>query len=205
LNLNKIMDVAVHAMAERKTPLFREKGFILNHGKRVGNLAVNLRKRVAPNDPSRDEIIFAGGVFHDVGKGIGHHSETGAALVHELLRDVCPERERAEIAEIVLLHNQRETSDPHPMAAKLVQDADILDHMGTMEVWLKFFFDAHADHSPERTLEYWQGQAFKEHRNKMRHLLNFEISRKIYDERVQFEQRFIQRFAVEADGEIFEL
>jgi uncharacterized protein len=182
--------------------LHREKGFIFNHGKRVGRLAVHLRERISPGDDSQDEVVYVGGLFHDFGKDIRPHHETGAVLVGMFLKDYATAEEIQAVAEVVRMHNQRETRDHRSTPVKLVQDADVLDHLGTMEVWLKFFFDAHAEHGPDQALEYWHGGMYQEHREKIRPLLNFEVSKEIFDERIRFEDVFIQRFTVESQGGI---
>ncbi|NIK80017.1 hypothetical protein FHS15_005201 [Paenibacillus castaneae] len=61
-----------------------------------------------------------------------------------LLANECTADELEHISTIILLHNTRKQED-QPYYIKLVQDADILDHFGSNEIWLKYLYSAHVD------------------------------------------------------------
>ena len=80
------MDFArLNALAEgwmrtRQAHLERERGSVYFHGQRVAKGVLELRRRVT-EDASHDEILRAAAIFHDIGKGIEPHAQSGAALV----------------------------------------------------------------------------------------------------------------------------
>jgi uncharacterized protein len=83
-----------------------------------------------------------------------------------------------------------------------VQDADILDHFGTMEVWLKFVYSAHSEESVFDALKFWESSFCKDYYKNMREALNFDFSKNIFDDKYNFTQMFIDRFTKEINGEI---
>src|SRR5690606_1118348 len=129
-------------MGKRKSHLRREKGFIYYHCQRVANLSLNLRKQLYPDQAAMDDIMYVGALFHDVTKGIEPHHETGVHLVKQLLQEECKVDELEIVATIIAQHNNRHLQEL-PYYIKIVQDADILDHFGSMEIWLKFIYSAY--------------------------------------------------------------
>jgi uncharacterized protein len=204
MDIKKINQIALEILSKRKAHVERERGFIYNHGKRVAALSLNLHSKIEGCDIALQDIIYAGALFHDVGKGIGKHGETGAILVRDLLKNCCTSYELENISAIVRLHNKRGQKEL-PDMIKIVQDADILDHMGTQEIWMSFLYSSYADKGPDSAIDFWKGDFFKSHISGARELLNFDISKAIYDERLNFELKFIERFIIESKGEIFNI
>ena len=202
MDRDKLLKIAYNTMECRKAHLNREKGFIFYHGERTANLALNLRKKIFPGEPSKDDIIYAAALFHDIGKGIGHHNETGGVLAKEFLENEMPMQDLETVCSIIRLHNKRKLTDNYSMEIKIVQDADLLDHLGTIEVWLHFFYYANQGGNVKDSIEYWTGQEFKENRKIQRELLNYNLSKQIFDEKIKFEDDFIKRFYKEANGDI---
>ncbi|MBP0725694.1 HD domain-containing protein [Bacillus sp. RG28] len=201
MDIEKITKIAFKKMAKRKAHLEREKGYIFYHCQRVAKLAINLRKSIHPSDDSFDDIIYVGSLFHDVTKGIEPHNESGSILVKEILKDYCSIEEIQMISEIVRLHNQR-GNDNLPYYLKIVQDADVLDHFGSGEIWLKFFYSAHHEENVFEALETWNSTWFKDYYKKTRDSLNFDLSKEIFDNKADFHNKFVERFAMEINGEI---
>ena len=139
-------------------------------------------------------------MFHDVGKGIGEHGQTGAEMVRFLLKDELTADEIEEVSRLVYAHNHRAPgTGKWDLWAQLLQDADIIDHYGTIEVWLNFQYCAHADRQMTEDLSFYSDE-FPAQTEKHRALLNFEEAKRVYDERVQFNKAFAARMAVEAEG-----
>ena len=107
-----------------------------------------------------------------------------------------------EISQLVLLHNKRNIESELSDDIKIVQDADVLDHFGTLEIWLKFLYSAYNNENVFDALKYWKSTENQKYLKGCRTLLNFEISRKIYDEKIKFTKSFIDRFSVEIEGKI---
>ena len=203
MNLDEIRKIARTNMAGRKAHRSREAGYIYHHGHRTARLAGEIQFLIKGEADLFDPVLYAGALFHDVGKGFEAHNETGAHLVRRLLGSVCSSEELDGICEIVRFHCLRKHGLNLVPRVLWVQDADILDHVGTQDVWLKFLHSAFECENQEEALAYWQSDSAAEHLSGMRDMLNFDVSKELYDERVAFNLRFIERFRAESGGEIF--
>jgi len=202
MNIENINEIAFNAMGRRKSHLQREKGFIYYHCQRVAKMALNLRREMFPNDQLMDEIIYVGALFHDITKGIEPHHKTGATLVKLMLKDECSQDELVKVAEIIEYHNARNTIDL-PYYIKIVQDADILDHFGSLEIWLKFLYSAHTEENVFDAIRLWESEEHKKYLEASRSALNYELSREIFDRKLKFHTDFQNQFKLEVNGEIF--
>ena len=145
-----------------------------------------------------------GALFHDIGKGIEPHEKAGQALVELILKEHCTAEELGMISDIVKLHRDRKTDKDHPIWVKLVQDADILEHQGTTEVWLNFAYSLYEERSYDRAIEWWlKDEKSLKGRIKQEEKLNYSFSRKIWDEKIRFVDNFIKRLKDESEGEIY--
>jgi uncharacterized protein len=203
MNLETVRELAFKHLGERKAHQNREKGFIYYHGQRTAKIAVKLREILLPDDNSRDEIITAACYFHDIAKGIEPHGQYGSVLVKELLKGHCEDREIEDIAELIRCHQLRKSGEQFSDTVKIVQDADILDHYGTIEIWMNFLYYAHEDAPMQESVKFYKEQ-FEDHVKHMTKLLNYEISQQIFRDKIQFQREFIERFAVEAQGDIYD-
>ncbi|XEC96606.1 HD domain-containing protein [Paenibacillus tarimensis] len=164
-------------------------------------MSINLRKHLFPNEVSMDEMIYVGALYHDVTKGIEPHHETGAHLVKSLLRDECSPEKLEIISDIIAHHNTR-NRDELPFCIKIVQDADILDHFGSMDIWLKIIYSAHAEENVFDAIRLWDNEEHKKYLDSSRSALNYAKSKEIFDRKIQFEKQFQDRFKLECNGEI---
>ncbi len=205
MDFPELETLARKLMGKRKTRDNRETGFIFNHGRRVGFLATKLRSLVAADYPEFDDLIYLAGLYHDIGRGIEPHSWSGAVLAREILKEHLAKEELETVLDIISNHNRILPGAEHPFYIRVIQDADLLDHMGTMEVWLKFFDFSSRGDGPEGVLEYWKSEDYQRKTVQWRNRLNFEESKKIFDERMEFLKRFIRRMERENNGEIFGL
>lgn len=200
MDLAAIKELAWQSMGERITHPQREKGFIYYHGQRVAAIALQLRELICPGDESYDQVILVGGWFHDVGKGLEPHWEYGALIAREMLKEHCSPRELEQIVEIVQGHTLRKQRD-YPHYVQLVQDADILDHYGSLEIWLNFQYCALSGWGMERSWEFY-AEKYGEQITKVRALLNFPQSVEFFDEKDRFVRQFVERFRREGRGEL---
>ena len=173
----------------------REKGFIYRHGKRVMAGVIDLRQRITDDD-SRDDALKIAGLFHDVGKGIEPHARSGAALVLELLGDLLAPALLREVAALIVEHTNHRTDDPF---AKILQDADALDHFGTIEIGLSFQYGAYNEEGIDAALSWYQ-QEYLPYTARVRERIKYKESLAIYDEKVAFTRQFIERLLTEAAG-----
>lgn len=201
MNLDAVRAVAEAALAGRRPNGMRETGYIYYHGLRVANLAGELSVLTGGAD-SFDPVMYVGGLFHDTGKGFPAHHETGAAIVRNLLADHCTQEDLDAVCRIVQYHCIRKHGLDLPRSVLLVQDADIVDHYGTQEVWLKFLYAAGSGEAQPTTAEYWRGEDYLRNIEQSRSLLNFPESVALFDERIAYQNAFYRRFEREARGEI---
>lgn len=196
-----IDELAAKLMKNRKAHKERERGFVYYHGKRVGSSAIELRKLVLPQDGSGDDMLRLAGMFHDVGKGLSPHARFGAPIFIEAMKGyVDDEALVLKCAEIISHHGDRQPEEsPYDIWTQLIQDADLLDHSGSYGVWMNAQFYSYfegcmsdgAKYHSETSEQYYQDNVG---------LLNFEISRKIFRDKINAEQAFFKRAAIEAEG-----
>ena len=201
MDLDRINEIAHNTMSHRKSHLQREKGFIYYHCQRVAKIALSLRRELFPDEDAMDDIIYVASVFHDVTKGIEPHQETGAVLVKSLLRDECSPEQLEFISDIIALHNNR-NHEELPYYIKLVQDADMLDHFGSMEIWMNFLYSAHGERNVLESVQFWEGEEYDSYLKKSRSQLNYDRSKRIFDTKLEFVQQFQARFKAECNGEV---
>ena len=204
MNIEDMNRIAYEKMGKLKAHITREKGFIYYHGLRTAKLALTLRKTIYPEISQYDDIIYAGALFHDIGKGIEPHQETGQVIVNNILKEYCTSVELKMISNIVRFHCDKKIPNDYPLWLKIVQDADTLEHQGTTEVWLNIAYTLYAERSVDRAIEWWlkdekslNGKTI--HRSK----LNFDFSKKVWDEKIQFVDGFIKRLEEESEGKIY--
>ena len=202
MNLDAITKIAHEEMGSRKEHKYRERGFLLNHGLRVGKIAINLRKKIYPNESSMDHIIYVGALFHDLCKGNEPHSENGSKMISKLIKEFCSESELMKIEEIILLHNKRNTVNDFEKYIKLVQDADVLDHFGTVEIWQNSSQNGQTEEGILGTLEWYNSSECVEYNDRSIKSLNYDISKKIFEDRISFVELFRSRLTKENNGEI---
>lgn len=86
------------------------------------------------------------------------------------------------------------------MWARLLQDADLLDHFGSYGIWMLSMNAANLSHgSIEALNEFYQNQ-YDEYIRKNRALLNFAQSLAVFDEKDAFVRKFASRLRVESAG-----
>ena len=185
MKVTEAQRLAYDAMSRRRDQALREPGWIYYHGQRTGRIALDLARRL--NVRVDLDVLYVAGLFHDIGKDDEPHHETGAKLSAEILSDCCTQEELAAVSGLIRTHNQRNGLPEYSKSALLLQDADILDHVGLIGVWLTFYWSGSHSESIDDHLAFIAEGPQEEQRVRMRGLLNFELSRQMYDERVRRE------------------
>jgi uncharacterized protein len=199
MDLEKITHIAFDNMAHRKAHPSREKGFIFYHGHRMAKMAMGLCEKLG-YDGDR-EVIYVAALFHDIAKGLNPHNEMGAYITRELLKDECPEHRLNQICAIIHNHVDKGRPDHYDDPAKIVQDVDVLDHVGALEPWMAVFWAANHNETIDYVLRFERSER-ETHIARMRHKLNYVISKTIFDERRTIETDYFQALDNAHQGEL---
>jgi HD superfamily phosphodiesterase len=205
MDLIAIKKLAFDILGDTNSHPWKEKGNKYYHGERVASLVLQLRKIILPEDESRDDILTVAAWFHDVMNGQEDHARKGANKTREILSGYCTEKELNSICEIIAVHDDRNTGrDTYSDYIKLQQDADLLDHFGTFDIFNGFLYSVPHNQTILDVLDWIENYRPTED-ERYRNELNFNISKKIYDEKSSFVKRFGDRFKVEVTGGIWNL
>ena len=203
MDMQAIKKIAFEAMGNKSSHEFKEKGNKFYHGERVAVLALKLRKIILPDDNSHDEIITVAAWFHDIMNGGDNHPQEGAMKARELISSYCSDEEMDEICDIISVHDDRTAGhEAFSVYTKLHQDADQLDHFGTFDVWMRFIYAVPHNQTINDVRDWFINEGQK-NSGRYRSELNFEISRRIFDEKMEFVEYFASRFDVEISGGIW--
>ena len=176
-----------------------------DHCRRVAHLAVTLRKAVG-ECPQLDDLVYFSGLFHDVchDTAFHEHGEAGARRVRELLAGKVPAPLLERAAAIIAVHDDKRPPDasPYDTATHLVQDADLLDHNGALQIYqcicygqtLGMSFAEELDHLERKTLPLWR---------KKTALFHFAASRAEWERRTAFVEAFLRRGRREEAPQLF--
>jgi len=192
MDIAKIEQVARDAMEQRQDPREREPGWLYYHGRRTAKLALWLCNDLG-SGADRD-TLYAGGLFHDIGKGADDHHRAGADRARKLLKGMCAPEELDAVCDIVARHCLRTHTPDLSEPVMIVQDADVLDHFGVIEPWLAFYWSGRHGESFNDHVRFKAGEGSIFHRRKMRSMLNYEPAKRMFDERLAFEEEFFARF-----------
>ena len=201
MDLEEVNHLAKGMMKDRKSHPYQETGDAYYHGQRVACLAVELRKKVAPESEAEDSVLIAAAWLHDGAKGLEPHNRYGAILAWEGLKGICTQRQRQQI--VALIENHTKKRGPHSsLHLKLLQDANVLDQYGSLAIWRDFWFSCYQDQPLQETAALdWN--RWQEHCKKQREALHFSESQEAFDEKVIFLGGFYERLLKESRGEAF--
>jgi len=201
MDREKIKKLAFELMSDRASAISKERGEKYYHGERVALLVIKLRKYLFPEDCEHDDILTVAAWFHDVAAGENHNAE-GAEIARKVLAEYCTEYELDEICKIISVHDDRKFEHEYSKYIKLHQDADQLDHFGVFEVWRSFTYAISFDETILDKIE-WMTTIRPKESERYRRELNFDVSKRIFDEKEDFLKEFTKRFRVECSGGIW--
>ena len=196
MDRERVRWIAEMEMKHRREHDAREPGWLYFHGLRTAKIALNLRRRLRLE--VSDDVLFAGAMFHDIGKGKPRHNVVGAEITRRLLVSCCEPGELKEICRLVEMHNHRDCRPSLPLAVQILQDADTLDHVGEIGVWLAFYYSGSRGETAQDTARFISGERNQQKRLKMRTDLHFPISVAMFDRRIRWEDAHFARF-----GEVY--
>lgn len=197
IDREQLTELARKAMGESVCLPEREQGYTFHHGLRTARIALDLHARLDAPDGAEADLTFAGALFHDIGKGLRPHHEIGAAMTVELLGPHLSAGTVEQVARVVREHNQRQRPAECLPESRIVQDADILDHVGAVLIWQAFHYSAVRHETPAHAVAYYFGPEHQQWLDGLSLSLNFELSRDLLAERRVFTHAFYERFARE--------
>ena len=207
MDLQKIKQAAFEEFGEKRSSLYNEVGDKFAHGERVAKLAVRLRQLIFPEDSGYDDILTVAAWFHDVRNGIDGtsrklHCEEGAKVVRSLLKGLCTVDELEQICSIISVHDDRKLGNTYSKLVKLHQDADHMDHFATLGIWrFTLISTGHNQTINEAALYVKENRAREV--AKWSKEYNFELSKRIFADKMKFEDMYFERFFAEVDGRIY--
>ncbi len=167
-------------------------------------LAERLRQEICPRDPSvNPHVLTVAAYLHDLCNGQEEHEEKGAALVPSLIGHLCTPEETEAVAALIRVHDTRAPGTDHgyPPAVLLLQDADMLDHLGTYDIWITFSEFVHVHKTPMDYAVQFENGAFDRFAARWRAKINYPFSLSVYDEKIAYEVAFARRMLRELRGE----
>ncbi len=174
----------------------------LDHCLRTARLSVTLRK-LTGQPQQLDDLVFAAGLFHDVAHdSVARelHEQAGAKRTCELLTGILPAGFLSEVAAIIAVHDDRRPDDGRGAAVSLVQDADMLDHFGTLRIWMEFGYAA--KHGIRFSESVCRVRAIQQKRSWYGSLLHYDVSRRELFRRLDYEVQFTERAEAESRGKL---
>lgn len=204
MDREEVLSIARREMAQQISHHEREPGWVLRHGMGTARLALELRKTLLDGEEEIDDILYAAALFHDCGKFADEHkghAEAGAKRARELLEGVVQPEQLDVICHAILVHDKRK-AQAYTQLEYILQDADILDHMGSIEIWLNFSYSARTNRGAAFSADYYESREFLGEVEMNRSLLNYSQSVIAFQEKLEFTMMFIERFRRECEGRL---
>lgn len=151
--------------------------------------------------------LFVAALFHDIGKVVHieadgtlqgdrskdpeSHEEIGARIVGDYIKGVIPDESVQLVSDII-----RESQNPKLVLTetKILNDADVLDSIGLINVWRMFTYSGKKARSLEDTLKYYKDTSVDVSRKEK---LYFSLTKKVANERRRRLERFVREFEKE--------
>ena len=210
-HMEEILAVAASELKEKSSHTWKEPGNKYYHGIRTAKLVLRLKNDMhLADDAVNPDILTVAAWFHDVcnSENEPHHEEAGAALLPSLIGSFCAPEELSQIQEIIRVHDTRladidlpKRLETYSHAVLLLQDADLLDHVGTYDIWISFSDLVQQHKSPSDYVEVFQNGRFDQFAERWRIRFNYPYAREIYNEKIEYEIAFARRMMRELDGE----
>lgn len=204
-HMEELRAVAERELGQKSSHSWKEPGNKYGHGIRTAVLCEKLRREICPDDPSvNTEILTVAAWFHDLCNGMDDHENAGADLLPSLIGHLMTEEELDAVCGLVRVHDHRTDSpdkSAYPAAVKLLQDADMLDHLGAYDVWITFAEFTFKHKTPQNYADCFQDGSFDRFEAHWRARINYPFSLTVFDEKIRFERDFAARLDRELRGE----
>ncbi len=210
-HLNEIREVLCAALAEKSSHVWKEPGNKYEHGLRTARLALLLKAQLGITDTQvPPDLLTVAAWFHDVCNSADEsdHENAGADLLPSLIGRYCTPDELNAVQEIIRVHDTRiknasldERLQTYSHAVLLLQDADLLDHLGTYSIWATFSDLVYRHKTPEDYVIPFENGAFDRWAQSWRIKMNYPLALQYFDEKINYEKDFAARMKRELSGE----
>ncbi len=206
-NLSALREIAKTHLAAKSSHAWKEPGNKFDHGIRTAQLAERLRLAICPDDRTvQPEILTAAAWFHDLCNGQDNHEQAAADQLPFLIGHLCTSEELQTICAMIRVHDTRidhtkQANIPYTPTIQLLQDADMLDHLGSYDIWITFAEFSYQHRTPRDYTACFHDGSFDRFAEKWRKHINYPFSRTIFDEKIAFEKAFAARMERELNGE----
>jgi len=210
MDICTIKNIIFDLLGNKKSHVWSENGNRYYHGQRVANLSLVLKRNIFPDDRGYDDILTVAAWFHDIMNMDGNHSihaELGASKAREALSGFCSDEDLDKICDIIRIHDKVHDkaikNDDGQHCLKLHQDADILDHYGTFNIRASFLIQVSQNKPMSDIIDVFRNIC--DDTDSVRKWLNYDLSKKVFDEKLLFLKGFTDRFIAENQGEIWDI
>ena len=196
MNIVKVESILAALLKKSDVQQFRENGYVYYHGKRVAGLALQIFTTVKNNCGQEVlDRLYIAALMHDIGKGRKHHAMVGSKMVPKVLGRELDKQEIEDIQRLIREHNLRERPNICELDSKALQDADVLDHFGAQGIWLSVYYTAKNGGDQKDMLRYYRSKEHKDYVEDKFYGLNFDISKKMFNERYAHQKNFLNAIA----------
>lgn len=156
---------------------FYEKNFLYRH---LVNVFENAKMILGKIDREIDKkLVLSAALLHDIGSiKEGDHTEEVKPVIENLFGDIFSEKEIEKIEEIIQSHMDKE-EEPDSLEAKIVQDADQLDHIGRWAVVRSFMYGLFENRDVEDTIDYLHKNEKYVKEKILKKQINLEVSEEV--------------------------
>jgi len=75
-----------------------------------------------------------------------------------------------------------------------VQDADLIDRVGAIDIWMAFYWSGSQGESIHDHIAWFKGDECRDWRDYMRNHFNFDVSRQMLENRIEESDQFFTKF-----------
>jgi len=189
---------------------FKHESHGFDHTERVYNLAV----KIATKEKADMSIIKAAALLHDIGRSLEYenkelcHAEESAKMAPKILKSInFPKQKVLATIHCILVHRYSKGLKPETKEAKIIQDADRLDCLGTLGIARVFTrggeknrqaYDPNNKQSPKTSI----GHFYQKILILKPKTFHTKTAQEMAKKRYEYTEEFVQRFEKEWSGQI---
>ena len=199
----------IEKLRNKISKYFKHESHGFDHTERVYNTAVKIAKK----EKADREIVQAAALLHDIGRSREYenkqlcHAEESAKIAPKILRSIkFPKQKIPAVIHCILVHRYSKGLKPETLEAKIIQDADRLDSLGTLAIARTFtrggeknrqLYDPTDKQSQKTSIGHFYQKILK----LKPETFKTKYAQQIAKNRYKYTKEFVQRFEKEWRGE----